>query len=101
MEIKTVLITGATSGIGKACACKFAKEGWNLILNARDTSKLEKLIYELEMECPKLVTRPLICDVRDREQVKAALENLPADWKTIDLLINNAGLVIGVERVRG
>ena len=51
MEIKTVLITGATSGIGKACACKFAKEGWNLILNARDTSKLEKLIYELEMEC--------------------------------------------------
>ena len=41
MEIKTVLITGATSGIGKACACKFAKEGWNLILNARDTSKLE------------------------------------------------------------
>ena len=82
MEIKTVLITGATSGIGKACACKFAKEGWNLILNARDTSKLEKLIYELEMECPKLVTRPFICDVRDREQVKAALENLPADWKT-------------------
>ena len=56
-----------------------------MILNARDTSKLEKLIYELEMECPKLVTRPLICDVRDREQVKAALENLPADWKTIDL----------------
>ena len=98
MEIKTVLITGATSGIGKACACKFAKEGWNLILNARDTSKLEKLIYELEMECPKLVTRPLICDVRDREQVKAALENLPADWKTIDLLINNAGLVIGVDK---
>ena len=84
MEIKTVLITGATSGIGKACACKFAKEGWNLILNARDTSKLEKLIYELEMECPKLV--------------KAALENLPADWKTIDLLINNAGLVIGVDK---
>ena len=98
MEIKTVLITGATSGIGKACACKFAKEGWNLILNARDTSKLEKLIYELEMECPKLVTRPLICDVRDREQVKAALENLPADWETIDLLINNAGLVIGVDK---
>ena len=50
------------------------------------------------MECPKLVTRPLICDVRDREQVKAALENLPADWKTIDLLINNAGLVIGVDK---
>ena len=93
MEIKTVLITGATSGIGKACACKFAKEGWNLILNARDTSKLEKLIYELEMECPKLVTRPLICDVRDREQVKAALEKgaSPGDFPREDYETNWEG----------
>ena len=68
------------------CARKFAKEGWNLILNARDTSKLEKLIYELELEaakCPKLVTRPLICDVRDREQVKAALENCLKNGKLL------------------
>ena len=107
MEIKTVLITGATSGIGKACACKFAKEGWNLILNARDTSKLEKLIYELEMECPKLVTRPLICDVRDREQVKAALENLPADWKTMTRLVvpgmieRGRGHVINIGSIAG
>lgn len=50
MDNKIVLITGATSGIGKACARKFAKEGWNLILNARNASKLETLIYELKVE---------------------------------------------------
>ncbi len=52
MDNKIVLITGATSGIGKACARKFAKEGWNLILNARNASKLETLIYELKVEYP-------------------------------------------------
>lgn len=98
MENKTVLITGATSGIGKACAWKFAKEGWNLILNGRDESKVHKLVSELEMEYPQVETCPLICDVRNREQMKTQLEGLPSEWKSIDLLINNAGLVIGVDK---
>lgn len=98
MENKTVLITGATSGIGEACARKFAKEGWNLILNARDKSKLDRLVDELESENSGLMICPLICDVRNRQQVQAALANLPSEWKTIDLLINNAGLVIGVDK---
>ena len=95
MDNKIVLITGATSGIGEACARKFAKEGWYLILNARNVSKLEKLIYELKKEYPGLMTYPLLCDVRDRGQMKAALDDLPSEWTGIDLLINNAGLVIG------
>ncbi|WP_302613758.1 SDR family NAD(P)-dependent oxidoreductase, partial [uncultured Bacteroides sp.] len=98
MDNKVVLITGATSGIGEACARKFAKEGWNLILNARNASKLEKLIEELEMEYPTLKICPFLCDVRNREQIKAALEGLPSEWTEIDLLINNAGLVIGVDK---
>lgn len=98
MDNKIVLITGATSGIGKACARKFAKEGWNLILNARNASKLEKLIYELKMEYPKVMTWSFLCDVSSRKKIEAALEELPREWAEIDLLINNAGLVIGVDK---
>lgn len=98
MEAKTVFITGASSGIGKGCARKFAKEGWNLILNARDVSKLEVLKSELQEEYPDLSVYLLPFDVRDRKQAKAALESLPREWETIDVLVNNAGLVIGVDK---
>lgn len=98
MEAKTVFITGASSGIGKGCARKFAKEGWNLILNARDVSKLEVLKSELQEEYPNLSVYLLPFDVRDRKQAKAALESLPHEWETIDVLVNNAGLVIGVDK---
>lgn len=98
MEAKTVFITGASSGIGKGCARKFAKEGWNLILNARDVSKLEVLKSELQEEYPNLSVYLLPFDVRDRKQAKAALERLPHEWETIDVLVNNAGLVIGVDK---
>lgn len=98
MDNRIVLITGASSGIGRACAHKFAKEGWNLILNARNEAKLEELRAELEMECPKIAVWKLPFDVRDRKQAQAALESLPAEWAMIDLLINNAGLVIGVDK---
>lgn len=98
MDNKTVLITGASSGIGRACAYKFAKEGWDLILNARDEAKLEELKYELESEYPDIIAWKLPFDVRDRKQAKAALEKLPPEWAMIDLLINNAGLVIGVDK---
>ena len=87
MDNKIVLITGATSGIGKACARKFAKEGWNLILNARNASKLETLIYELKVEYPKVVTWAFLCDVSSRKKIETALEELPREWAEIDLLI--------------
>lgn len=98
MENKTVFITGASSGIGNGCARKFAKEGWNLILNARNESKLKELKSELESEYPEIEIYLLPFDVRNREQIKAAWEALPSEWKMIDVLVNNAGLVIGVDK---
>ena len=73
MKAKIVFITGASSGIGEGCARKFAKEGWNLILNARTVSKLEELKAELEKEYGIQVC-VLPFDVRDRKQ-------LPPHWK--------------------
>ena len=94
---KTVLITGASSGIGEGCARKFASEGARLILNARSTDKLERLAEELK---ERYGTESYIMpfDVRDRETAAAALEALPSEWKSIDILINNAGLAVGVEK---
>ena len=95
MEAKIVFITGASSGIGEGCARKFAKEGWNLILNARTVSKLEELKTELEAtHGVRVYTLPF--DVRDRKLAATSLESLPEEWKAIDVLVNNAGLVLGV-----
>ena len=97
MEAKIVFITGASSGIGEGCARKFAREGWNLILNARTVSKLEELKTELEGAYGvRVYTLPF--DVRDRKLAAASLESLPEEWKAIDVLVNNAGLVIGVDK---
>ena len=97
MEAKIVFITGASSGIGEGCARKFAKEGWNLILNARTVSKLEELKTELEAtHGVRVYTLPF--DVRDRKLAATSLESLPEEWKAIDVLVNNAGLVIGVDK---
>lgn len=94
---KTVLITGASSGIGEGCARKFASEGARLILNARSIDKLESLAEELR---EKYGTESYVMpfDVRDRISAAAALEALPEEWKSIDVLINNAGLAVGVEK---
>ena len=97
MEAKIVFITGASSGIGEGCARKFAREGWNLILNARTVSKLEELKAELEGAYGVRVYI-LPFDVRDRKLAAASLESLPEEWKAIDVLVNNAGLVIGVDK---
>ncbi len=94
---KIVLITGASSGIGRGCACKFASEGAKLILNARSVDKLEALAQELK-EQYGTQSYVLPFDVRDRQSALAALESLPAEWKDIDILINNAGLVIGMDK---
>lgn len=94
---KTVLITGASSGIGEGCARKFAANGARLILNARSTDKLETLAQELNAKhSTECFVMPF--DVCDRKAAAAALEALPEQWKSIDILINNAGLAVGVDK---
>lgn len=91
---KTVFITGATSGIGKACAEIFARNGFNIIANGRRAERLNDLKNELEKNFPvKVLTVEF--DVQEKEQVFAAAERLPSDWQQIDVLINNAGLALG------
>ncbi len=92
---KTVLITGATSGIGLACARKFATNGDRLILTGRKPQLLEEIRSELTAKGTEVLT--LVFDVRDREQATKCIENLPAEWKDIDVLVNNAGLALGLE----
>ena len=94
---KIVLITGATSGIGAGCARKFASEGHSIILNGRKADLLEEMKKSLSEEFGVRV-ETLLFDVRDREAAKNALESLPEDMKAIDVLINNAGLVFGVDK---
>lgn len=96
MKGKTVLITGATSGIGEGCARKFAAMGSNLILNGRNIEKLNQLKEELTALGVEVLTLPF--DVRDRAAMRAAIDFLQGSWQQIDVLINNAGLVIGVDK---
>ncbi len=92
---KTVLITGATSGIGLACAQKFAANGDRLILTGRNGQRLEEICKELTNKGTEVLT--LVFDVRDRQKATECIENLPAAWKDIDVLVNNAGLALGLE----
>ena len=96
MKDQIVLITGATSGIGEGCARKFAAMGADLILNGRNREKLESLRKELSQAGTDVLLLPF--DVRDRKAVIAALGSLEGKWANIDILINNAGLVIGVDK---
>ena len=97
MEKKTVLITGASSGIGEGCARKFGMNGHRLILNGRNVEKLEAVKAELEGKYgAEILLLPF--DVRDRSDARRALDSLPQEWKAIDVLVNNAGLVIGVDK---
>lgn len=94
MAGKTILITGASSGFGAACARAFAETGNRLILAARRREPLLALEHELTGQAQVL---PLVLDVRDRGAVVAALAALPEGFSEIDLLINNAGLALGLE----
>lgn len=96
MEKKIVLITGATSGIGEACAHRFAREGYDLILTGRNTTKLESLKQELTAAGADVL--PLVFDVRDRQTATAAIESLQGKWANVDVLVNNAGLALGLEK---
>ena len=88
------LITGATSGIGKACAGKYAAAGHDLILTGRRKERLKELQHSLESRFGiKVLT--LCFDVQDQAAVETSLTNLPEEWKKVDILINNAGLALG------
>lgn len=93
---RIALITGASSGIGKACARKFAEGGYDLILTARRAEKLAELGAELEAEGTKVKT--LTFDVRDAEAAEKAVDSLEPEWRKIDVLINNAGLALGLDK---
>lgn len=93
MAIKTVLITGASSGFGEACARKFAAEGHRLILAARRTDRIEALARELGAQVDTLA---VILDVRERESVEKKLGGLPDGFSEVDILVNNAGLALGL-----
>lgn len=91
---RIVLITGATSGIGKACAQAFAAKGDNLIITGRRKERLDELKSDLENE----YSAKVLCldfDVQIKKEVDDAINSLPAEWKNIDILINNAGLALG------
>ena len=92
---KVVLITGATSGIGLGCARKFAANGDRLILTGRNEQRLAEISDELTGKGSQVLT--LAFDVRDREAARKAVESLPTDWQEIDVLVNNAGLALGLE----
>ena len=94
---KTALITGATSGIGKATAYEFAKHGINLILCGRRAERLQTIKKELD-SLTKVYT--LCFDVRDKTEVEKAINSLPNDFKTIDILINNAGNAHGFDPIQ-
>jgi 3-hydroxy acid dehydrogenase/malonic semialdehyde reductase len=96
---KIALITGATAGIGEACAQTFAREGYNLILTGRRMDRLESLAKQLNKEYNVEVAVSSF-DVRDREQVIQSLEGLPAQWKKVDVLVNNAGLSQGLDPIQ-
>ena len=93
---RIALITGASSGIGEACARKFAEGGYDLILTARRAEKLAELKAELEAEGTKVKT--LTFDVRDAEAAETAVDSLEPEWREINVLINNAGLALGLDK---
>jgi NADP-dependent 3-hydroxy acid dehydrogenase YdfG len=95
---KIALITGASAGIGEACAHTFAREGYNLILTGRRIKRLEELAQHLNDKY-NIEVAVSSFDIRNREQVLNNLEGLPAEWKKVDVLINNAGLSQGLDPI--
>ncbi|MCU7492754.1 MAG: SDR family oxidoreductase [Bacteroidota bacterium] len=97
LKNKVVFITGATSGIGKACAEEFAKAGSNLILCARRIDILNIISENIRKEFGVKVY-DFKLDVRNRKAVESAIDSLPEEWKNIDILVNNAGLAVGMNK---
>lgn len=96
---KVVLITGATSGIGKACAVKFAQNSFNVIITGRRNDRLENLKKELESK-HNVQVLALCFDIRNKEEVVKTVETLDDRWKKIDVLVNNAGLALDLKPIQ-
>ena len=91
------MITGATSGFGRAIAVKFAKNGYNIIITGRRKDRLDEL--EKELTNPDSRVLSLNFDVRNKSEVASVINNLPEEWKAIDILVNNAGLAAGLSHI--
>jgi len=98
LKNKTVFITGASAGIGKACADQFAEAGANLILAARRFDRIKKLSEQISKKY-RVKTKALKLDVRNYDEVSATLASLEKKWKRIDILVNNAGLAKGFDKI--
>jgi NADP-dependent 3-hydroxy acid dehydrogenase YdfG len=94
MNRKIALVTGASSGIGRATALRLAEEGFNLVICGRRKEQLDQLQKELPFDCQ---SHQLLFDVRDQAEVFKAIESLPHNFKSVDLLINNAGNAHGLD----
>ncbi len=95
---KVALITGATSGIGKATALKAAEAGFNIIITGRRSDRLEQLAREIQEKGVEVL--PLHFDIRQQTAVQQAIENLTGNWRNIAVLVNNAGLAVGVSPIQ-
>ena len=93
---KTVLVTGATSGIGEACVRRFAKEGYRVIIAGRNRNKLTDLGKKLMEDGVEVLG--LEFDVRDHIAAEKAINSMPEEWKDIDVLVNNAGLALSLDK---
>lgn len=98
LKNKMVFITGASAGIGEACAYAFAKEGANLIISARRTERLEKIKKDIEEKFSVKVLL-LKLDVTNLDEIISVTSNLTDEWKEIDILLNNAGLSRGLNKL--
>lgn len=96
---KIIFITGATSGIGKASAHIFAKNGYDIIITGRRNERLLKLSKQL-ISTYKVDVLSLCFDVKNKEEVKLAIASLSDKWKKIDVLLNNAGLAVGLDKIQ-
>jgi 3-hydroxy acid dehydrogenase/malonic semialdehyde reductase len=95
---KIIMITGTTSGFGKATALLFAKSGYDIIITGRRKERLEELEKEL-LSFGNIKVLSLNFDVRKRDDVASIIGNLPEEWKAIDILVNNAGLAVGLDHI--
>lgn len=92
------IVTGATSGIGEACALKLAENGYDLVITGRRADRLHKLAIDIQQQY-QVEVKELCFDVRHKDEVFKQLESLPQEWKHIDVLVNNAGLSLGLEPI--
>lgn len=104
IEGKTIVITGASSGIGRSTAVEFARTAPNnlrLILTARRIDTLKEVAAQIEKETPGVKVLPVKLDVSNPDEVRSFVGNLPEEWRDINVLVNNAGLVKGVDKAPG